>query len=175
MLLPGLGGRQVLLVPPALRPRCPHASGATGLEITRGRRRSRCCPGTVPPGPCLPARPGLFLSCSDFLSRSNFLSSPGVGRHQGTGRGPTALAAPQPLPPGIVGAGGTNWGGVQGWGRGDELVEEEMGSLGFERRKNAPRGLSSKRLGFRGSDPRGQGVVQGTASPRGLAGIQDGI
>lgn len=54
-------------------------------------------------------------------------------------------------------------------------MEEEMGSLGFERRKNAPRGLSSKRLGFRGSDPRGQGVVQGTASPRGLAGIQDGI
>lgn len=54
-------------------------------------------------------------------------------------------------------------------------MEEEMGSLGFERRKNAPWGLSSEGLGFRGSDPRGQGVAQGTESPRGLAGIQDGI
>lgn len=54
-------------------------------------------------------------------------------------------------------------------------MEEEMSSLGFERRKNAPRGLSSKRLGFRGSDPRGQGVAQGTASPQGLTGIRDGI
>lgn len=61
MLLPGLGGRQVLLVPPALRPRCPHASGATGLEITRGQEEIPVLPGHGAPGAVFTSKAGVIF------------------------------------------------------------------------------------------------------------------